>query len=49
MSIDYYRDANAGTANWTVASKQAPLPEKLPGKPDLIIRSLSEIPDLIKI
>jgi hypothetical protein len=31
MSIDYYRDANSGSANWAVATKQAPLPDKFPG------------------
>lgn len=32
MTIDYYRDANAGIANWAIASKQAPLPDKFPGR-----------------
>jgi hypothetical protein len=32
MSIDYYREANFGTAKWAIATKQAPLPEKFPGQ-----------------
>jgi hypothetical protein len=32
MSIDYYREANFGTAKWAVTSKQAPLPEGFPGR-----------------
>lgn len=32
MSIDYYRDATFGTANWAIATKQAPLPPRFPGK-----------------
>ena len=32
MSIDYYREANFGTANWTAATKQAPLPKNFPGQ-----------------
>ena len=31
MSIDYYREANFGTANWAIATKQAPLPKTFPG------------------
>jgi len=31
MSIDYYREANFGTASWAIATKQAPLPEHFPG------------------
>jgi hypothetical protein len=31
MSIDYYREANFGTANWAIATKQAPLPTPFPG------------------
>jgi hypothetical protein len=31
MSIDYYREANFGTANWAIATKQAPLPGNFPG------------------
>ena len=29
-SIDYYREANFGTANWAIATKQAPLPAHFP-------------------
>ena len=32
MNIDYYREANFGTANWAIATKQAPLPDKYPGR-----------------
>ena len=32
MSIDYYREANFGTANWTIATKQAPLPPAFKGE-----------------
>lgn len=32
MSIDYYREANSGTANWAIATKQAPLPPNYPGR-----------------
>lgn len=32
FSIDYYRDADAKTASWGIATKQAPLPEGFPGK-----------------
>jgi hypothetical protein len=32
MSIDYYREANFGTANWAIATKQAPLPANYPGR-----------------
>jgi hypothetical protein len=32
MSIDYYREANFGTANWAIATKQAPLPAAFPGR-----------------
>ncbi|MEA3067639.1 MAG: hypothetical protein QOK41_1046 [Sphingomonadales bacterium] len=32
FSIDYFRDADAKTANWAVATKQAPLPAGFPGK-----------------
>ena len=32
MSIDYYREANFGTANWAIATKQAPLPPDFPGR-----------------
>jgi len=31
MSIDYYREANFGTAHWAIATKQAPLPPDFPG------------------
>ena len=31
MSIDYYREANFGAANWAIATKQAPLPRNFPG------------------
>ena len=31
FSIDYFRDADAKTANWAVATKQAPLPAGFPG------------------
>jgi len=31
MSIDYYREADFGTASWAVATKQAPLPRNFPG------------------
>jgi len=31
MSIDYYREASFGTANWAIATKQAPLPAHFPG------------------
>jgi len=31
MSIDYYREANFGTASWAIATKQAPLPANFPG------------------
>ena len=31
MSIDYYREANFGTASWAIATKQAPLPRNFPG------------------
>ena len=31
FSIDYYREANFGSANWAVATKQAPLPKRFPG------------------
>ena len=32
FSIDYYREANFGTANWAIATKQAPLPMHFPGR-----------------
>jgi hypothetical protein len=32
FTIDYFRDADRKTANWAVASKQAPLPEGFPGE-----------------
>ena len=32
FTIDYFRDDSQGDANWTIASKQAPLPAILPGK-----------------
>ncbi|WP_156029998.1 M28 family peptidase [Sphingomonas sp. URHD0057] len=32
FSIDYFRDATKGTANWGVATKQAPLPASFPGR-----------------
>ena len=32
FTIDYFRDADKKTANWAVASKQAPLPEGFPGE-----------------
>jgi len=32
FSIDYFRDADRKTANWGIASKQAPLPATFPGK-----------------
>jgi hypothetical protein len=32
FSIDYFREANFGTADWAIATKQAPLPESFPGK-----------------
>jgi hypothetical protein len=31
FSIDYFRDANSGTAKWAIATKQAPLPPHFPG------------------
>lgn len=31
FSIDYYREASFGTANWAIATKQAPLPQHFPG------------------
>ena len=31
MSIDYYREANFGKADWAIATKQAPLPAHFPG------------------
>lgn len=30
FSIDYYRDADANRASWSIATKQAPLPEHFP-------------------
>ena len=32
FSIDYFRDASKQTANWAVATKQAPLPANFPGR-----------------
>ena len=32
LSIDYYREANFGKANWAIATKQAPLPASFPGQ-----------------
>ena len=32
FTIDYFRDDTTGAAKWTVASKQAPLPNDFPGK-----------------
>ncbi|HEX6218459.1 MAG TPA: hypothetical protein VFZ35_04215, partial [Sphingomicrobium sp.] len=32
FTIDYFRDDSAGKAQWTVASKQAPLPADFPGQ-----------------
>ncbi len=32
FSIDYFRDAGVRTANWAVATKQAPLPAGFPGE-----------------
>ena len=32
FSIDYFRDASKQTANWAVATKQAPLPDNFPGR-----------------
>jgi hypothetical protein len=32
FSIDYFRDANRGSASWGIATKQAPLPAAMPGK-----------------
>jgi predicted small lipoprotein YifL len=32
FSIDYFRDASAKTAHWAVATKQAPLPPRFPGR-----------------
>ena len=32
FSIDYFRDADHGTASWGIASKQAPLPASYPGE-----------------
>jgi hypothetical protein len=32
LSIDYYREANFGTADWAIATKQAPLPAGFRGK-----------------
>lgn len=31
FSIDYYRDATGGKADWAIATKQAPLPANFPG------------------
>ena len=31
FSIDYFREANFGTAKWAIATKQAPLPASFPG------------------
>jgi len=31
FTIDYYRDAQTGKADWAVATKQAPLPDHYPG------------------
>jgi hypothetical protein len=32
FSIDYFRDADAKSANWGIATKQAPLPANFPGQ-----------------
>jgi hypothetical protein len=32
FTIDYFRDADHGTASWGIAAKQAPLPRGYPGK-----------------
>jgi hypothetical protein len=32
FSIDYFRDADAKSANWGIATKQAPLPANFPGR-----------------
>src|SRR5205085_4682230 len=32
FSIDYFRDATKNSANWAVATKQAPLPASFPGR-----------------
>jgi hypothetical protein len=32
FSIDYYRDADLGSASWAIATKQAPLPTHFPGR-----------------
>jgi Flp pilus assembly protein CpaB len=32
FSIDYFRDADAKTAHWGIATKQAPLPASFPGQ-----------------
>jgi len=32
FSIDYFRDATDGSANWSIATKQAPLPASFPGR-----------------
>ena len=32
FTIDYYREANFGAADWAIATKQAPLPASFPGK-----------------
>jgi hypothetical protein len=34
MSIDYFRDAQANSASWGIATKQAPLPGSFPGRWD---------------
>jgi hypothetical protein len=32
FSIDYFRDATDGSAKWSIATKQAPLPASFPGR-----------------
>jgi hypothetical protein len=32
FTVDYFRDASRGTANWAIATKQAPLPAGYPGR-----------------